>query len=598
MGNSHSYEVSSVLRDLAAAVRTAGDIDSAEKLEKSSRSRPLALLYREKLLSIDFSVEGWFQCWETRQGQKLSDQQVRRLAKLTKNWETRSEETDQVLKDSIANPSLFWGVESFSTEIEFVRFCLNDVRDTEEIPTAKALRPMRRRVSLLILYKIIFREMSQLKAQSRQRLKSKYLTSAIENILDKACRSQDISERTECRERCTRLQRYGKRWSLLKRTECILSPFENATDNFEQISIKNIEIEAIDAYEDISHDDEYRKQLQLAFKSICSTHIMPWATQLSLNNPSELSSSKPPRKRARKIRSGSKFSGKRVRSVTSSDASTQQPVGCLTSDDASGSYNSGLQISDLLISDGIGTSQARKEEPTRQSGDVPATCYEPLGNPDTDSAARSSVVETMLSESLASQADLSEASVPPLFDPAKYMRTMQVQQDLSNSLLQDSMAPLFDPPEYMQAVQHNFPNVLLQDSVPPLFDPTDYMQPIQVQQTPSNGMIQDSVPPLFDPTEYMQAVQVQQTPSNGMIQDSVPPLFDPTEYMQVVQVQQTPSDCIYHDPARLLVDLTNCMPTVPRRSSQSFLDPSAPPSFQLPAQPLCDPPSYVGSQRS
>ncbi|KAL3469050.1 hypothetical protein BJX99DRAFT_265565 [Aspergillus californicus] len=283
MEHDSSSEVSLRLQDLAIAIRSAGDPKFAEMLEKTSHSRTLALFYREKLLSLDLDPETWFKCWQTKNGQKLSDEQITRLVRLTRNWGAQNGDTDKALRAWIANPSAFWGTSSFKTEIEFVQYCLKHAGNSELAPektaayeaeTIRSIRPIRRRMSLLILYDIICREVLRLRAQSYQPRPSKYLTSAIKNVVDKACSSQNVSERTKSRTRCTHLQRYGKRWSSLQRRECILAPFENATDNFERISLDDIEIEAINAYEETSHDDEYRTNLRLAFESVYRVIIL------------------------------------------------------------------------------------------------------------------------------------------------------------------------------------------------------------------------------------------------------------------------------------------------------------------------------------
>ncbi|KAF4230875.1 hypothetical protein CNMCM8980_005656 [Aspergillus fumigatiaffinis] len=211
---------------LAVAIRSAGDPTLAETLHKISNSRGRITSCREKILSTDpdLDPENWFKCWESKSGDKLSSKQAIRLAALIKRWSRRTGEDTQTLKDWISNPSTFWGMDPFRTPFEFVRHCLELAEKTE------GKEPIRRRVTLIVLYDIISEEISRLRRQSNQLRHQKYLTSAVKNIVAKAYHSQNASERTKLHTRLTYLQRYGEKWSRLERREIVLAPLDNARD--------------------------------------------------------------------------------------------------------------------------------------------------------------------------------------------------------------------------------------------------------------------------------------------------------------------------------------------------------------------------------
>lgn len=229
---------------------------------------------------------------------------------LTKNWTSRvGGDVPNKIYDWILDPSsAFWGFKSFREDTEFVEYCLNDIDETEDIPKRN---PIRRRVILVILHDIIQKEMRLLQTQAETRGKTrkydqskssgkqskekpKYLTTAIKNVVDRTYRSHDLSDDAKAfkRKRCTQLQRYGGRWSLFTRRESILEfPIPNATDklvnhlviiqaltnlasSFERVRIKEIEVEALNAYEKTMYDDEYRSHLRQAFDAIYDAYLL------------------------------------------------------------------------------------------------------------------------------------------------------------------------------------------------------------------------------------------------------------------------------------------------------------------------------------
>ncbi|GIJ86933.1 hypothetical protein Asppvi_005832 [Aspergillus pseudoviridinutans] len=269
-------EVSRKLRELATAMQSAGDDETAKILRKISNSRGLITSFRAKILSADPDLDPkkWFKYWQSESADKLSDKQAIRLAALTESWNHRTGKDIETLKHWISNPSAFWGMNPFRTPFEFVQHCLEladrpKANRATEIDGKKAdgKEPIRRRVSLIILYDIIHEEVSRLRSQSNQLRHQKYLTSAVNNVVAKAYHSQNASERTKLHTRLTRLQRCGEKWSQLKRREMVLAPLDDCTTNFEKKKNENIVIEALNAFEE-TRDDEYRKHLRLAFKSI------------------------------------------------------------------------------------------------------------------------------------------------------------------------------------------------------------------------------------------------------------------------------------------------------------------------------------------
>lgn len=98
-------EVSDKLRELAAAIQSAGDDKLAKTLRKISNSRGLITSFRANTLSTDpdLDPEKWFKNWESDSGDKLSDKQVIRLAALTKSWSHQTGKDIETLKHWISN---------------------------------------------------------------------------------------------------------------------------------------------------------------------------------------------------------------------------------------------------------------------------------------------------------------------------------------------------------------------------------------------------------------------------------------------------------------------------------------------------------------
>ncbi|GFF56446.1 hypothetical protein IFM46972_10516 [Aspergillus udagawae] len=191
MENATSSEVSVKLRELAAAVNSAGDPKLAQILRKVPNSRGLITSCRERILRTDpdLDSEKWFKYWESKSGDKLSAKQAIRLAALTKTWSRRTGEDTQTLKDWISNSSAFWGMDPFCTPFEIVQHCLElaerpEANNVKEIDGKKTdgKEPIRRRVTLIVLYDIISEEVSRLRRQSNQLQHQKYLTSAVKNV--------------------------------------------------------------------------------------------------------------------------------------------------------------------------------------------------------------------------------------------------------------------------------------------------------------------------------------------------------------------------------------------------------------------------------
>ncbi|GIC88083.1 uncharacterized protein Aud_004474 [Aspergillus udagawae] len=231
-------EVLGKLRELTAAIQDAGDDKLAEILRKIANSRGRIASCRELILRApdpDLDPEKWFTYWESKSGDKLSDNQVIRLAALTKSWSRRTEEDTETLKYWISNPSAFWGMDPFRTPFEFVQHWLAErpkANNAKESNGKKAdgKEPIRRRVTLIILYDIIREEVSRLRIQPNQlRQHQTYLNSAVSNVVAKAYRSQNASEQTKLHTRLACLQRYGEKWSRLRHREMVLVPLDDCT---------------------------------------------------------------------------------------------------------------------------------------------------------------------------------------------------------------------------------------------------------------------------------------------------------------------------------------------------------------------------------
>lgn len=162
----------------------------------------------------------WFKNWEWTDGSKLSAEHIKRLVKLTKNWSRQTENSAQNLRDWTEDPNKFWGFEPFRTEAELVRYCLEHSSSDEKA------HPARRRVLLVILHDIIDKETMRLKTL-KQHLNTKHTTTAVKNILEQAYHGNPSKE---LRDKCTRLNRFGKRWASLPQREWVLAPFEHAIE--------------------------------------------------------------------------------------------------------------------------------------------------------------------------------------------------------------------------------------------------------------------------------------------------------------------------------------------------------------------------------
>lgn len=190
--------------------------------------------------------KSWFTGWKNEDGEKLSDKQIQRLMKLTMHLAQPTEENARELRDWATDATAFWG-RTFHTKVEFLYNFLSSESSSQvsrktslktrrkqtrkdEIRKRRVRRkePLRRRFSLFILHNIIDEEISRLRETSCQSRCEKYLTRAVDNVVEKVF--QDPSMQTKSRATCVRLQRYGERWSLMKPRECILVPFEYATD--------------------------------------------------------------------------------------------------------------------------------------------------------------------------------------------------------------------------------------------------------------------------------------------------------------------------------------------------------------------------------
>jgi hypothetical protein len=164
------------------------------------------------------------------------------------NLEYSTEESIRKWRIWATDPTAFWG-RSFSTKTEFLRHVL----DSEDNPRkqkavtrkmarkwrtlkdngtkrARIKEPLQRRVSLIILNDMIEEEVERLKNLSRTERSSeiigpeKHLTSAVRNVV----REVFQQPQKDFHGRCTYLQRWGAKWSLLHK-EYILAPFQNAT---------------------------------------------------------------------------------------------------------------------------------------------------------------------------------------------------------------------------------------------------------------------------------------------------------------------------------------------------------------------------------
>ncbi|KAL2829550.1 hypothetical protein BDW59DRAFT_36270 [Aspergillus cavernicola] len=242
-------------------------------------------------------------------GQSLSSAQVKRLAKLTKNWRYQTENDVAKLKEWESNPSAFWDG-AFQSRLQLVEHCLKDPDRTG----SDDRRPIQRRVTLLILHDMIQEEKLRLSTGPPGQYKQKHLTAAIQNLVDEAC--PDAPDRLV--QRCTDLQRYGERYSRLKRKERILAPFEAPSlklvtrlmvvidfltcHSFERLDVEDIEFEALDEYGRICHDDEYQHYLRLAFEKLYNNCVLGWpvspTSKRALNDESSSSGTSTKKRRA------------------------------------------------------------------------------------------------------------------------------------------------------------------------------------------------------------------------------------------------------------------------------------------------------------
>ncbi|RAL01114.1 uncharacterized protein BO80DRAFT_70335 [Aspergillus ibericus CBS 121593] len=298
MGNNNSLvhsEVPLKLKELSEVVLSAGDHDTARILEQISSSQELIKSWHTKLISNDCakgnSLAGsemgkWFQVWKNDKGRELSDDQVCRLAALTKNRRRRSQQDiPKRLFDWIRDPVLkFWGQKALPQSTQLIDCCLHDVDETEN---SSLMSPIRRRVILVILHDLIQREKKHLQDLASQRKTrshghpnsgqgKKFLTEAISNIINRTYYhlnlSQDVLDQK--RKRCTELQRYGGKWSLFGRREAILEfPMPYAANNFERAKLEVIEIEALNAYEESMYDQGYRSKLRDAYNAIYDAYM-------------------------------------------------------------------------------------------------------------------------------------------------------------------------------------------------------------------------------------------------------------------------------------------------------------------------------------
>ncbi|KAL4888234.1 hypothetical protein BDV59DRAFT_147353 [Aspergillus ambiguus] len=298
MGNSNSVahtEIPSKLKELADVVQSAGEIDAARILRQIAVSKKSIESWRTKLMENDDScnstktgVEEWFQCWKNNKNNNLSAEQVSRLSGLTKNWRRRTRaDIRPCLYDWIVDPiSKFWGHRQLSPNSGLIVCCLNDIDEAEASSTLNAIR---RRVILVILHDIVQKERDRLQSEITKRKantrghpsyrdggKVKLITKAISNIIDESYRPYNLSQdvRNRKRRRCTQLQRYGGRWSLFNRREAILEfPMPYAANNFERVKLEDIEIEALNAYEETMYDQDYRSTLQMAYEAIYDSYM-------------------------------------------------------------------------------------------------------------------------------------------------------------------------------------------------------------------------------------------------------------------------------------------------------------------------------------
>ncbi|KAF7590261.1 hypothetical protein BBP40_003099 [Aspergillus hancockii] len=312
-------EIATKLQELAIIVQSAGEPAVADSLRKISRSEELILSFRETLLSgihdkqfpkTEAQAKKWFENWALKDGEekpRLSSKQVERLTSLTRNWtQQNGNDVPQMVNDWIDDaPSKFWGFSSFRADTQLVEYCIADV---ENIDVSKKLNPIRRRVILLILYDVIHTEEQRLKDQSQAAQskgkyshsnsnKPRYLTMAIKSIVERTYNPRKLSEHAmkEKRETCTRLARYGKRWSLFLQREAVLtleipnaaekqvSPYSQNKSadfcaSFERANITEVEAEALNAYESIMYDDKYRSLLRKAFGAVYNAYTSQRST--------------------------------------------------------------------------------------------------------------------------------------------------------------------------------------------------------------------------------------------------------------------------------------------------------------------------------
>ncbi|KAE8335188.1 hypothetical protein BDV24DRAFT_156236 [Aspergillus arachidicola] len=203
------------------------------------------------------NVDLWFSRWKSKDGQKLSNTQISRLVALTRQW--RHDDTTDNLSVWASDPATeFWGFKPFCAKGPWIRECLEiniaTFKDCDENIKECEKVSARRRVLLIILHEIIQTEILRLTASFQAQ--SKFLTTAARNVVEQAYPGN--SSQHLC-NKCTQLQPYGQKYSLLERKELILSPLRCSSANIEGATMKPIEMDALVAFAEATFNKEYQK---------------------------------------------------------------------------------------------------------------------------------------------------------------------------------------------------------------------------------------------------------------------------------------------------------------------------------------------------